>query len=161
MKFNLLDHIECLEPQRLVGVKQVTLAEEYLGDHFPSFPVLPGVLMLEALVQAAGWLMHHRRGFACSMAVLKEARNVKYGQFVPPGSRLRLEVQWLADTAGGASFKGVGTVGDAQAVTGRLELAYFNLAGHDAALALADQRLLEHTRRRWALIAPAQVSPSL
>jgi hypothetical protein len=65
----------------------VSLAEEYLADHFPTFPVLPGVMMLEAITQAAAWLLHRRSDFAKSMAVLKEARNVKYGTFVAPGRR--------------------------------------------------------------------------
>ena len=77
MKFNLIDKIEHLTDERIVGVKQVSLAEEYLADHFPTFAVLPGVMMLEAMTQAAGWLLHHRRGFSKSTVVLKEARHVK------------------------------------------------------------------------------------
>ncbi|HEY1922374.1 MAG TPA: hypothetical protein VGG44_06380, partial [Tepidisphaeraceae bacterium] len=71
MKFNLIDKIEEVSETRLVAVKYVSLAEEYLADHFPTFPVLPGVLMLEAMTQAAGWLLHRNNGFAKSMAVLK------------------------------------------------------------------------------------------
>ena len=58
VKFNLIDRIEEVSDTRLVAVKYVSLAEEYLADHFPTFPVLPGVLMLEAMTQAAGWLLH-------------------------------------------------------------------------------------------------------
>ena len=54
MKFNLLDKIESISDARIVAVKHVSLAAEYLADHFPRFPVLPGVMMLEALTQAAG-----------------------------------------------------------------------------------------------------------
>ena len=64
--------------------------------HFPTFPVLPGVMMLEAITQAAGWLLHRRHDFARSMAVLKEARNVKYGRFVAPGNYLRVDVEFAA-----------------------------------------------------------------
>jgi len=162
MKFNLLDKIEQLSDDRIVAVKHVSLAEEYLADHFPTFPVLPGVMMLEALIQAAGWLLHRRRGFACSMAVLKEARNVKYGTFVAPGNYLRVEVEWAKDTAVGAAFKAAGTVGgsgapvdDPTAVQARIEIAYFNLADKQPALAEVDRRLREHHQQRWALIAPA------
>jgi len=67
MRFVLIDRILEVEPNRcrlsgnqilngqmprLIGVKNLSLAEEYLGDHFPGFPVMPGVLMLEALTQA-------------------------------------------------------------------------------------------------------------
>ena len=48
MKFNLIDRIEQISDERIVAVKYVSLAEEYLADHFPTFPVLPGVMMLEA-----------------------------------------------------------------------------------------------------------------
>src|ERR1700742_2330174 len=98
MKFNLLDKIEEITDSRIVAVKQVSLAEEYLADHFPTFPVLPGVMMLEALTQAAAWLLHRKHDFACSIAVLKEAKNVKYGQFVAPGDALRVEVELLKPT---------------------------------------------------------------
>ena len=57
MRFLLIDRILDLEPGRnLVAVKNLSMAEEYLADHFPGFPVMPGVLMLEALTQAGrGW----------------------------------------------------------------------------------------------------------
>lgn len=155
MKFNLIDKIESLTDDRIVAVKYVSLAEEYLADHFPTFPVLPGVMMLEALTQAAGWLLHRRHHFAKSMAVLKEARNVKYGNFVAPGNFLRVDVELAKLTETGATFKATGTVGDAQAVAARLEIAYFNLADKQPALAEIDAKLQAHNRYRWALIAPA------
>ena len=162
MKFNLLDKIEEISDTRIVAVKHVSLAEEYLADHFPSFPVLPGVMMLEALTQAAGWIMHARSGFAKSFAVLKEARNVKYGNFVAPGNFLRVEVEYLKQTEAGASFKAIGTVnGGNTAVGARIEIAYFNLGDKQPKLAELDARLIEHHRRRWGLIAPRQVSAAV
>lgn len=153
MKFNLIDRIEVVGPDRLAGCKYVSLAEEYLADHFPTFPVLPGVMMLEALTQAAGWLLHVRQDFACSMAVLREARNVKYGHFVAPGHHLRVEVELTKPTESGGLFKASGTVEGVQAVAARIEVAYFNLADKRPELAALDARLREHNRRRWALLA--------
>lgn len=152
MKFNLIDKIELLAENRIIATKQVSLAEEYLADHFPTFPVLPGVLMLEAATQAAGWLLHQQRNFACSIVVLKEARNVKYGQFVAPGDTLRIEADFLKPTDAGASFKISGTVGDKQSITARLELAYFNLADKDPSQGHLDKQLQAHTRQRWELL---------
>lgn len=152
MKFNLIDKIEQLTEERIVGVKYVSLAEEYLADHFPTFPVLPGVMMLEAAVQAAGWLMHHRTHFQRSMAVLKEARNVKYGHFVAPGNFLRMEVDFMKTTDSGAAFKATGITGSAQAVQMRIELAYFNLADKNPELAAIDARIAEDNRQRWELL---------
>ena len=159
MKFNLVDRIEHLSDERIVAVKYVSLAEEYLADHFPTFPVLPGVMMLEALTQSAAWLLHRRSDFRCSMAVLKEARNVKYGTFVAPGGALKVDVELHKATDAGATFKASGTVGEAQAVQARIELAYFNLGDKQPALAELDRQLTEHNRRRWAVLQ-AQSAPS-
>jgi 3-hydroxyacyl-[acyl-carrier-protein] dehydratase len=158
VKFNLIDKVEQLSDERIVAVKYVSLAEEYLADHFPTFPVLPGVMMLEALTQSAAWLLHHRRKFGKSMAVLKEAKNVKYGHFVAPGNFLRVEVELNKSTETGASFKATGTVGDKQALQARVELAYFNLADKQPELAAIDQRLREHNRARWSVLQQGKVS---
>jgi len=152
VKFNLIDKVQSLTEERIVAVKYVSLAEEYLADHFPTFPVLPGVLMLEALTQAAGWLLHLRRDFACSMAVLKEAKNVKYGRFVAPGNALRVEVELAKLTDTGGTFKAAGYLENEQALSGRLELAYFNLAQRQPELASADALLREHNRIRWSVL---------
>jgi 3-hydroxyacyl-[acyl-carrier-protein] dehydratase len=159
VKFNLIDRIEHLSAERVVAVKYVSLAEEYLADHFPTFPVLPGVMMLEAITQAGAWLLHHRTGFAKSVVVLKEARNVKYGTFVAPGQALRVELDLAKETPTGASFKAAGYVGDALAVQARVELAYFNLADRQPELASLDERLASHNRARWDVLqAQSQVA---
>ena len=152
MKFNLIDNIELLSDQRIVAVKFVSLAEEYLADHFPTFPVLPGVLMLEAITQAAGWLMHHRTQFSKSIAVLKEAKNVKYGQFVAPGNYLKVDVELIKLTDAGATFKASGFAGTEPALQARVELAYFNLGDKQPELAGLDGRLIEHHRQRWSVL---------
>jgi 3-hydroxyacyl-[acyl-carrier-protein] dehydratase len=160
VKFNLIDKIEHLDETRIVAVKHVSLAEEYLADHFPTFPVLPGVMMLEALTQAAAWLMHRRTNFAKSFAVLKEARNVKYGRFVAPGEVLRVEVEFFKPTETGATFKAAGTVGELQAVSARIELAYFNLSEKQPQLAALDAKLIEHNKARWAILTPHPPAPA-
>ena len=153
VKFNLLDKIESLSDERIVASKYVSLAEEYLADHFPTFPVLPGVMMLEAVTQAAGWMLHRRHDFGRSMAFLKEARNVKYGNFVAPGNSLRVVVDLSKLTDAGGVFKATGTVGDAQALSARVEIAYFDLAQKNPELAEVDARLKAHNRQRWELLA--------
>jgi 3-hydroxyacyl-[acyl-carrier-protein] dehydratase len=152
MKFNLLDKIESIDERRIVAVKHVTLAEEYLADHFPTFPVLPGVLMLEAAVQAAGWLLHHTWQFARSMAVLKEARNVKYGHFIAPGDFLRVTAEPVRLNEDGGLFKISGQVGQDTAIAARIELAYFNLGQRSPDLAVLDAPLHEHNRRRYGIL---------
>src|SRR5471030_724244 len=89
MRFTLLDRIDAHQPGKFLrGCKFLALAEEYLADHFPGFPVMPGVLMLETLVQAGGWLIRHAEDFAKSTVLLKEARAIRYNSFVQPGNSL-------------------------------------------------------------------------
>lgn len=159
MKFNLIDKIEQLTDDKIVAVKHVSLAEEYLGDHFPTFPVLPGVMMLEAATQAASWVLHRRTNFAKSIVVLKEARNVKYGNFVAPGNFLRLEVELLKTLDTGATFKVTGYVNDTTAVQARIELAAFNLADKQPALANLDDKLRAHTRSRFEVLTATAPIP--
>ena len=92
MRFALIDRISKLEPgQQIVASKSPTLSEEYLQDHFPMFPVMPGVLMLEAMYQASAWLLRVTDNFAHSMVLLKEAKNIKYSGFVKPGETLEIQ----------------------------------------------------------------------
>ena len=78
MKFHLVDRIEALDPpERIVTMKCLSAAEEYLADHFPTFPVMPGVLMLESCVQAAAWLVRLATDWTASIVVLHRARNVR------------------------------------------------------------------------------------
>lgn len=109
MKFTLVDKVIERSESRIVTLKLVSSAEEYLADHFPTFPVLPGVMMLEAMVQAARELVGER-GDGPPM-VLGTVRALKYGRFVPPGSALRVEVA-RKDTAeeGVIEFKGEATI---------------------------------------------------
>jgi 3-hydroxyacyl-[acyl-carrier-protein] dehydratase len=107
MKFDLVDQVLEQEDGRIVTIKQVTLAEEYLADHFPGFPILPGVLMLEAMVQAASKLLAAEG----QRLVLGEVKAVKYGAMVRPGDTLRVEVMAGATKDDGSiPCKGKGTV---------------------------------------------------
>lgn len=153
MKFNLVDKIELIErPKRIVAVKALSLAEEYLADHFPTFPVLPGVLMLEALVQTAAWLVRIEQDWAKSVIVLATAKNVRYASFVAPGDVLRSELEAVEITPDGAKFKGVGSVGDRQTVSARLELKCFNLADRADYLAQADKQIIDKLRGQFKLV---------
>ena len=105
MKFQLIDQVLEATPEKVVAVKNVTSAEEYLADHFPSFPVLPGVFMLEAMVQAARTLLE-RRGH--SRMMVGEVRALRYGSFVCPGESLKIEVVLQKEVDGAFVFKGQG-----------------------------------------------------
>src|SRR5713226_3532605 len=94
MRFNLVDRILEVQPgKRIRAYKYLTLGEEYLADHFPGFPVMPGVLMLQTLVEAGAWLLRITEDFRYSVVVLREARNVKYGNFMEPGRQMQVSAE--------------------------------------------------------------------
>lgn len=108
MKFTLIDHVVEQSAERIVARKHVSLAEEYLADHFPTFPVLPGVLMVEAMVQAARLLLGPRSG---GRLVLGEVKAFKFAGMVRPGEALEVEVTFVnANDDGSFTCKGIGTV---------------------------------------------------
>ena len=129
MHFDLVDAILEQSETCIVTLKHVSMAEEYLQDHFPTFPVLPGVMMLEAMVQAARALTATPDG---PPMVLGKVRALKYGTFMPPGSTLKVEITLLGRLEDGSfDFKGEAkklgsapTPGDADltAVSGRFSL---------------------------------------
>ncbi len=139
MRFELIDQVVEHQEDRLVAIKNVTVAEEYLGDHFPGFPVLPGVMMLETMVQAARLLLEGKHLDAsvegqspgdtpaaeagAAPLVMTEARNIRYGQMVRPGQSLRVEVTIRSGDRRGCELTGVGKVGDQVAMQGRFRMA--------------------------------------
>ncbi len=153
MKFNLIDRVTELVPgERIKAVKAVTLAEEYLADHFPTFPVLPGVLMIEALVQASMCLVRATEDFAHSMLVLAEAKNVTYKSFVAPGRVLEVQVAAKRIDADSSQFTGVGRCGDQEMVKAHWTLRHWNLADRDPEMADLDQKLISSARKQMSLL---------
>jgi 3-hydroxyacyl-[acyl-carrier-protein] dehydratase len=153
MRFCLLDRICSLQPDaEITAVKNVSLAEEFLADHFPEFPVLPGVFMLEAATQAAVWLVRLSENYAHSIIVLQEARSVKFTDFVSPGHQLRISVEQLKREGPLVSFKFQGDVEGRMCVNGRLTLECSNLADEDPDLAGVDQRLISYQRQLQGLL---------
>jgi 3-hydroxyacyl-[acyl-carrier-protein] dehydratase len=150
MDFVLLDRIVALDSAGVIrATKNLSLAEEYLRDHFPGYPVMPGVMMLEALVEAACWLVRLQTNFEYSMVHLAEARNIKYGRFVTPGNTLEVVVRALNWGPGEARFAGEGTVEGQAAVTGRFRLRYYNLADRDPRRRRIDQLVIESAKQRF------------
>lgn len=152
MKFALVDQILELERgRRIVAVKAVSLAEEYLADHFPTFPVLPGVMMLQALVESATWLVREATDFAPALVLLRGARNVTYKSFVKPGNLLRVEVVCRKLETDGSDFEGTGWCNQTEVVKGRFSLRHGSCDAVGGA-ADAGERIIQDAKARFSLI---------
>jgi len=153
----LIDKLTKIETGRSArAIKNLSLAEEYLADHFPTFPVLPGVLMLEAMVQTAAWVVRVTEDFKHSVIVLREARNVSYGNFVAPGNTMEVAAEAVKLTPDRSSFKSQCTMAGANVVRARLELAHYNLADRGPQWRDQDERLLDHFRNQFKLLSGPQ-----
>lgn len=153
MRFCLLDRICSYEAdQHLTAVKNVSLSEEYLADHFPEFPVLPGVFMIEAATQSAAWLVRLSEDFAHSIITLAETRSVRFVDFVTPGKALRMSVQQTKRDGRLVQFKFRGEVEDKLCVAGRLALDCANLADDNPEQAVLDQNMIAVQRSHAALL---------
>ena len=154
MKFVLIDKVISLqENSEIRAVKSVTLAEEYMADHFPIFPVLPGVLLLEGLVESASWLVRKTQNFANSMVLLESARNVKYRSFAAPGARIEYYVKAKSIEDNISSFTGVGRCGEENIVEAKFSLRHFNLADENLKMTQVDGRIIENLKERWNLLS--------
>jgi 3-hydroxyacyl-[acyl-carrier-protein] dehydratase len=156
MRFELVDRIvELVRGERIVTVKAVSLAEEYLADHFPTFPVLPGVLMLQAMVESASWLVRDALDFEPSVILMAQAKNVTYRSFVKPGNLLRVEVQCRRLARGESDFEGSGTCDGADVVKARFRLHHRYLAEESPSYAELDERIRRQARTAFGRLRTA------
>ncbi len=154
MRFHLIDRITELQTGKLLrAYKNLALGEEYLADHFPGFPVMPGVMMLQTLVEAGSWLMRLSDDYAHSVIVLREVKNVKYGTFMEPGKQMQICVELAGQDDSTCTFKGKGEVGGQSTVAARFTLGRYNLRDRDPSLAATDEELVRDLRRHAKLLS--------
>ena len=105
----LVDRVESLDPDKgIVAIKAVTINEEFFQGHFPGRPIMPGVLQIEALAQAAGVLAVESLGLAGSgkLVYFMSIDGVKFRKPVEPGVLLRLEVEFVQKRSRVCKFAG-------------------------------------------------------
>ncbi len=128
MRFKLLDRITALEAgESITAVKKLSGSEDYLKDHFPLFPVMPGVLMVESMFQASMWLVRATEEFKHSTVVMREAKSMKFQGFMQPGDELEVvaEVKGREDSL--TKLRVRGFIAGNVAVSGRMVVDSYNL----------------------------------
>ena len=109
----LVDRVESIDPDKgIVAIKAVTINEPFFQGHFPGRPIMPGVLIVEALAQAAGVLAIEALGLAGSgkLVYFMAIDGAKFRQPVEPGVLLRLEVEFVQKRSTVCKFAGRATV---------------------------------------------------
>jgi len=143
MRFTQLDRILSLEKgESIEACRCLALSESYLADHFPRFPIMPGVLMLEALYQASMWLVRVSDDFENSYVGLRETRSMKFKGFVQPGDKLDVQCKIKSRKESLTTLQVAGSINDEVAVVGRMVLESYNLEERG----LADNYLDTYTR---------------
>jgi 3-hydroxyacyl-[acyl-carrier-protein] dehydratase len=100
-----------LEENLIIGLKSVTMNEPFFQGHFPGTPIMPGVLVLEAMAQTAGILIH-QKGFTDKIAVLMSVNNAKFRRPVVPGDALHLHASGVHVSSKGGRVQAKATVND-------------------------------------------------
>jgi 3-hydroxyacyl-[acyl-carrier-protein] dehydratase len=122
MRYLLIDHIiEWKSGERIKGIKNVAMSEDFLEFHFPKNPIMPGVLLLEALAQLTGWLEAASSDFR-SWFLINKVRKCNFYGFALPGDQVELEVQSMSKaSADTKAYKGIGMVKGAKKITVEFE----------------------------------------
>tara|TARA_Y100001960_G_scaffold231685_1_gene243332 strand:- start:335 stop:859 length:525 start_codon:yes stop_codon:yes gene_type:complete len=162
MEFSLLDRIIEIEDGASIRAELSLIgSESYLQDHFPRFPVMPGVLMLQSMLQASIWLVRKSENFAHSVVHLKQARNVKYADFMSPGQKLTVTAEIVKEDEQTTTLKTKGELDGQNALSAKLTLERFNLADRFPEQAESDAIVRRRAREQFAaLIDPQAVTPA-
>ena len=146
MRYYLLDRITALNPpETATGLKAVTLSEDFLADHFPRYPTMPGALLLESLAQLSGVLLEKSAALSHGLtiqAVLTAVERAKFRILVRPGDVLVLTSRVTQLREEGGKVRAEARLGERVAVSAELLFAFFELK--DEAVRAEQARLIAY-----------------
>jgi len=122
VRYYLVDLIREWEAdKRITGVKNVSMTEDFLEYHFPKYPTMPGVLLLESMAQLAGWLEAVSSGFR-RWVLIERVHQCKFYRFARPGDQVEITIETVrADGSGLKVYQGVGSVGGQRRIVAEFE----------------------------------------
>jgi 3-hydroxyacyl-[acyl-carrier-protein] dehydratase len=145
VRFLLVDAIlEIDAGRRAIGIKNVTMSEDFLADHFPHRPIMPGMLIIESLVQLADWVIRDGTDFEC-LALARAFDRIKFRRLIRPGSQLRLDVEVISRNGAEANVRGRAYSQDALAVSADITVSLHPIG---------DYLDPDEARRQFALLRP-------
>lgn len=115
-----------LEENLIIGLKSVTANEPFFQGHFPGAPIMPGVLVLEALAQTGGILVH-QKGYTEKIALLMSVNNAKFRRPVMPGDTLHLHASGTHISSKGGKVQAKATVNDQLVAEAEIGFALVNM----------------------------------
>lgn len=160
MRFVLVDQIERFDVgRRAEGYKCIAHDEDYFADHFPGYPLVPGVLIVESLAQLGGRLVEASVRAASGrrvLPILARIENAKFIRPVRPGDRLDLEVDLIALGDDIARVAGLARVGGSKVATATVMYAMLDTTAATAQLTRDQVAALERwSTRRWTELGPS------
>jgi 3-hydroxyacyl-[acyl-carrier-protein] dehydratase len=121
MRYLLIDRInEWKAGETIRGIKNIAMTEDFLEFHFPKNPIMPGVMLLEAMAQLTGWLEAASSDFQ-NWFLITNVHKCKFYGFALPGDRVELEVKYISGSENGKIYSGIGMVDGKKKITADFE----------------------------------------
>src|SRR3990172_7102841 len=131
--------VEFESGRRASAIKNITLAEEHLHDHFPGYPVMPACLLIEGMAQTAGILVGEVRGFAENV-ILAKIRKAEFDDYAVPGDQIRFDA--VLETIDDRAAATTGSVLKNGKPMGRVDLMFSHVNQAEKPIGLPDHNFV-------------------